>query len=87
MLLDELSDEQKEEERQMAALQNMSGHYRENAEEEGILSLRFQQCYYAMAREYTHVTVPNDVLRHLAVNQVRALVLAPLTTMWSTPVG
>ena len=56
----------------MAALQNMSGHYRENAEEEGILSLRFQQCYYAMAREYTHVTVPNDVLRHLAVNQVRA---------------
>ena len=39
VLLDELSDEQKEEERAMAALQNMSGHYRENAEEEGILSL------------------------------------------------
>lgn len=72
VLLDELSDAQKEEERAMAALQNMSGHYRENADEEGILTLRFQQCYYAMAREYTHITVPNDVLRHLAVNQVRA---------------
>ena len=72
VLLDELSDQQKEEERAMAALQNMSGHFRENAEQEGILSLRFQQCYYAMARDYTHITVPREVLLYLAKNQARA---------------
>ena len=87
VLLDELSDEQKEEvERAMAALQNMSGHYRENAEEEGILRFASNS---ATTRWLGNTPMSPSPTTFFDTSQsIRFVrVLAPLMTMWSTPVG
>ena len=71
IMRDILQNEEKEIERAVSALERLTGGSEEE-EESDVLPHRFTQCYFALAREIERVRMPREVVRFIAMNQVKA---------------
>jgi DNA replicative helicase MCM subunit Mcm2 (Cdc46/Mcm family) len=69
---DVLQDEEEETRRAISALMSLNGNFNENSSDGGILPLRFLQCFFSIAREHAEVTIPMDIMRYIAKEQVQS---------------
>lgn len=71
IMRDILQDETREVERAMSALTRLIEDS-EDEEDNGVLPHRFLQCYLGMAREHGTIRMPREIVRMIALNQVKA---------------
>jgi len=71
VMRDVLQDEEEETRRAISALMSLNGSFTEEGEHD-ILPLRFLQCFFSIAREYEEVTIPMDIMRYIAKEQVQS---------------
>lgn len=72
VMRDVLQDEEKETRRAISALMSLNGNFSDNSPDGEILPLRFLQCFFSIAREHSEVTIPMDIMRYIAKEQVQS---------------
>jgi len=72
VMIDTLLSDEEEETRAMAALMNLNGDFREDNPDSEILNLRFMQCFFSIAREYSEVRMTPEIMRYMAKDQVKS---------------
>jgi DNA replicative helicase MCM subunit Mcm2 (Cdc46/Mcm family) len=71
VMRDTLQDEAVEEERAISALRRLNGDFEDSSNTEHLLNTRFLQCFFSIAREITDITIPNDIMKLIAKEQVK----------------
>ena len=71
VMRDTLQDEAVEEERAISALRRLNGNFEDPSNTEHLLNTRFLQCFFSIARETTEITIPNDIMKLIAKEQVK----------------
>jgi DNA replicative helicase MCM subunit Mcm2 (Cdc46/Mcm family) len=71
VMRDTLQDEVVEEERAISALRRLNGDFEDSSNTEHLLDTRFLQCFFSIARETTEITIPNDIMKLIAKEQVK----------------
>ena len=72
VMRDTLQDEEEETRRAISALMSLNGNFSDNSPDGEILPLRFLQCFFSIAREHSEVTIPMDIMRYIAKEQVHS---------------
>lgn len=72
VMRDVLQDEEEETRRAISALMSLNGNFDSNSPDGEILPLRFLQCFFSIAREHTEISIPMDIMRYIAREQVQS---------------
>ena len=70
VMRDTLKDDAHEVARSNSALMNLTGRF-DTSQPDARLSLRFLQCFFAIARETTHVDIPMDMIQYISEDQLK----------------
>jgi DNA replicative helicase MCM subunit Mcm2 (Cdc46/Mcm family) len=71
VMRDTLQDEAVEEERAISALRRLNGDFEDPSNTQHLLNTRFLQCFFSIARETTEITIPSDIMKLIAKEQVK----------------